>query len=156
MKIKGLIFCDQYHMMTQCISAELHLTFKEFYKQCLKNVNGCSGAEKARFIKGLYKQFDTENKWATTWLWRLSEFISTWISGTLGNSEQRVNYCDFLIFIFHYFLLILKWTLWVWRRLCYCEDFMGTTRPDGPTTFTRCLYSHTMPVGPGASLHFCS
>lgn len=56
-KIKGLIFCDQHHMMTWCLSAESHLTFKEFYKQCLKNVSGCSVTEKAKFIKGLYKQF---------------------------------------------------------------------------------------------------
>lgn len=85
-------------MMTQCISAELQLTFKEFYKQCLKNVNGCSGAEKARFIKGLYKQFDVENKQATASLWRPSESISTWISETLGDGALWVNYCDFFIF----------------------------------------------------------
>lgn len=91
---------------------------------------------------------DTENKWATAWLWRPSE--SVWVSETLDDYVTGVMLSE-LLFLFFFLMFgpliifIVKLKLWDWTPYSYCEDPEGTSGPHGPKTCTWDLYPHPLP-----------
>lgn len=137
-------------MMIWCISVESHLTFKEFYKQCLKNVSGCSVTENAKFIKGLYKQFghgkQVSNCLVVEAIWICLGFRNFGWLCNRGNVEWIAVSFFFFFFLFGPLIVfIVKLKLWDWIAYSYCEDPEGTSGPHGPTTCTWDLYPHPLP-----------